>query len=98
MSDPLEIEREKKGVTQALLERLGEQRIPRVLAIRSRLDAGLPLHDLDLIYLTDITEDLQRNRHHIEDHVELTQIYHQVVALYHEVAAKALMNEAKLPH
>lgn len=88
-------ELEDDAIVHVLLERLGEQRIPRVKAIQDLLDSGAPISDIDLHYLTDIAEDFQQNMHYMEKHPELRKIMNQVVALYNEVSDQVVQNEAE---
>ncbi len=84
---------EDTGTIQAMLERLTHQRIPRALEIKSRVDAGEPLLDLDVQFLEQVFEDANVARPLISHHPELEPLVSKLVSLYSDITAKALENE-----
>ena len=81
------------GVIQALLERLNEQRLPRLLELKKKVDAGTPLADEDLGYLSQILADADQVKPFIDRHPEYQELVSRIVHLYHEITTKALRNE-----
>jgi len=86
---------EDQGVIQALLERLNEQRLPRLLALKDKVDAGQPLGDEDLGFLHRIYEEADRVKPIIDRHPEFQGLVARVVRLYADITAKALKNEGQ---
>ena len=82
-----------RGVIQALLERLNEQRLPRLLELKKKVDAGTPLADEDLAYLSQILADADQVKPFIDRHPEYQELVSRIVHLYHEITTKALQNE-----
>ena len=82
------------GLIVALLERLRTQRLPRVLDLKAKVDAGGTLNDFDLEFLREVFADSNNLRPMWERHPEFNQIAGQLTHLYHEITARALANES----
>jgi hypothetical protein len=82
-----------EGVILALLERLNEQRLPRLLALKDKVDAGEKLADEDLSFLHQIVADAKLAKPVIDRHPKYQGLVAQVINLYSEISAKALENE-----
>ncbi|UHD18028.1 hypothetical protein [Thiocapsa bogorovii] len=89
MKDP----QRDEGVLQALLERLSEQRLPRLLALKQKVDAGQTLAEQDLSFLRQVSEDWEQAKPFIDRQPKYQDLVAKVVHLYGEIAAKALENE-----
>lgn len=81
------------GVAVAIIERLVDIRLPRVLTIKARVDKGEKLGDEDIDYLDRILEDAEEVRRFIDHRPELQDLYARVIGLYHDITEKALENE-----
>ena len=81
------------GLIVALLERLRTQRLPRVLDLKAKVDAGGTLDNFDLEFLHEAFADANSLRPVWERHPEFNQIAGQLTHLYHEITARALANE-----
>jgi hypothetical protein len=81
------------GTIQTLLDRLNKQRLPRMLAIKKKVDGGGALDDADLAYLKDILDDARGNERLFAKHPEYQALVARVIGLYDEITRKALDNE-----
>ena len=85
------------GTIQALLEDLANIRLPRVLAIKRRVDEGERLTNDDLAFLKRILADGRHVESMIERHPEYRSLVSRLVGLYDEITRKALENEQRGP-
>ena len=81
------------GLIATLLERLEKQRLPRLLALKEKVDGGEPLDDLELEFMGQAIADAQDILPIIDRHPEYQQLTTQVVTLYKEISEKALQLE-----
>ena len=83
------------GVILALMEKLEKQRLPRVLALKSKVDRGESLDTMDLAFLEEVLVDARRNKPLIDKHPDWQRFCAHVVHLYEGITEKALHNEEK---
>lgn len=81
------------GVVSVLLQRLEKQRLPTALAIKEKVDKGLPLEEFDINFLKEVMEDAQNVMPKIQQHPEYQELVGKVISLYHDITEKALQNE-----
>jgi len=84
---------EEDGVIMALIERFEKQRLPRLEAIREKVDRGELLSDVDIEFLDTVIHDSQQSKHLIDRHPEWQTFCANVVHLYETITEKALENE-----
>ena len=81
------------GVIMALLQRLEQQRLPAILAIKKRVDQGERLEDHDIDFLKQMFADANKIKPMIDKHPEYQDLVVQLISLYNEITTKALENE-----
>lgn len=89
MSDPIN----DTGLIEVLLERLEKQRLPRLLAINKKVDAGESPDDADLDFLESAIVDARKAIPLIDRHPEYQALAAQVMELYKDISDKALQME-----
>ena len=83
------------GLIEVLLQRLEKQRLPRLLDIEKKVDAGEPLLDEDLAFMEDAIIDGRKAMPLIDRHPEYQNLAVQVVELYKKITDKALQIEKR---
>jgi len=81
------------GVISVLLERLEKQRLPRLLAIKEKVDSGQCLEEFDIEFLNEVFTDSQNNMSNVQRHPEYQELVGKLIHLYHEITEKALQNQ-----
>lgn len=81
------------GLIEVLLERLEKQRLPRLLDLEKKVDAGEPLLDVDLDFLESSLVDARRMMPLIDRHPEYQKLATQVMELYKQIIDKAMQVE-----
>lgn len=81
------------GVALVLLKRLVDERLPRLLEIKSRVDSGELLAEFDIHYLEQAFQDANQNHHLVIGAPEYTDLVGRIAQLYKEITSKALENE-----
>jgi hypothetical protein len=89
MTDETEIE----GVYEALIVRFEHHRLPELLSIKTRVDAGESLSDTDIGFLERVMTDAMSNKHLVDSMPKCQDLFARVAHLYHEISEKALANE-----
>ncbi len=77
-----------------LLRQLNSQRLPRLFAMKERLDQGGRMDPDDIDYLHAGLHDTMRIRYLCEGHPDLAALCTRVTALYKEITMRALANES----
>lgn len=83
------------AVLQALMDRLLRFRLPRLLAVKARVDQGEPLTDDDIVFLKAAMADAQASQQYVMRNPDFHDLGARIVQLYSEVVSKAVENEQK---
>jgi hypothetical protein len=89
MHDP----NKEAGVIQVLAERLQNQRLPRALELKSRVDRGEVLNDLDIAFLEEVFHDSAQIKPFLDKHPEWQDLAGRMMQLYNDITNKALENQ-----
>jgi len=81
------------GILAVLIERFEQQRLPRALDLKDKVDKGERLDEWDTAYLEEILEDAEEVKLLVDKHPEYQDLYARAVHLYKEITQKALENE-----
>lgn len=81
------------GIIQTLVERLNNQRLPRALDLKARVDAGGTLGGPDIQFLEDVFADARNIQPMLERHPEYQALVAHVIHLYKEILDRAMENE-----
>lgn len=88
-------ESQDAGVIAAIVERLEEQRLPRALDLKAKVDQGGLLDDMDIGFLEHVFADTNKLKPLLERHPEYQDLAARMMNLYLEITTKALENEQK---
>ena len=83
------------GLIEALAKRLEQQRLPKALDLKERVDSGETLNEFDIQFLEEVFRDAQQVSGLIERNPEWHELAAKMVHLYKEITDKALENERK---
>lgn len=81
------------GLIEVLVQRLEEQRIPRALDIKERVDNGERLSDFDISFLDEVLQDAAEVKPFIDQHPEWQELSTRIITLYKDITSRALANE-----
>jgi hypothetical protein len=93
MSD-LSQEETDEGTIAALLKR-SKRRIPNLLAIKKRLEAGGTLGGVEITELERMIQGVNDTRALTERHPEYQELVAKMISLYGEITEMAVVNEEK---
>ena len=83
------------GVLAVIVERMQEQRLPRALDLKDKVDLGGVLDEMDIEFLDRVFTDIDESKPLLRRHPEYRDLAARMMGLYREITAKALENEQK---
>lgn len=83
------------GLAQVLLDRFNNQRFPRAMELKAKVDRGEKLENFEIDYLADVLADTRSIKALVDRHPEYEAIVLKGMSLYTEITEKALANEKK---
>lgn len=81
------------GVIAVLAKRMVEERLPKALALKERVDRGELMNDLDLNFLEQVIEDANTVLPLAKDNPKVMEIAGRMLQMYREITEKGLANE-----
>ena len=81
------------GVLTAVAERLANRRVPKLIAMKDKVDHGIPLADNELAFLKKTVKDSNQIIGLVDKHPEYQEIAIKAIELYKEIVDKALQLE-----
>ena len=81
------------GVIAVLAKRMVEERLPKALALKERVDRGEVLNELDMNFLEQVVTDANQIRPLMKDDPRVLEVAGRMLQLYKEISARALENE-----
>ena len=81
------------GVKAVLAKRMVEERLPKALALKERIDRGELLNGLDLNFLEQVVKDANEAIPMLKDDPRVMEVAARMLQLYKEITSKALENE-----
>lgn len=87
------LDQNDEGLLAVIIERMQEQRLPRALELKEKVDQGETLDDFDIEFLERVFEDCDRMKPLLDRHPDYQNLAAQMMGLYHAITARALANE-----
>jgi hypothetical protein len=81
------------GTIAVLAKRMVEERLPKALAMKERVDRGEVLNELDMTFLQQVITDASSIGPLMQKEPRVREVAGRMVQLYKEITEKALENE-----
>lgn len=88
-------DRKTRGTAYVLLMRLHNERLPRALELKQKVDRGERLSDYDQQYLKRVLSEADGVRRAANKLPEYHDLVKKMQTLYDEITSKALVNEQR---
>ncbi len=86
-------EADDKGVAAMVLERLENERLPRAIDLKEKVDGGARLDDMDIAFLERVFADTEDLKPMVARNPQYHELAAKLIGLYEHITAKALENE-----
>jgi hypothetical protein len=83
------------GTIQVLLQRLNDQRLPKALDLKKKVDSGQKMDSYDIDFLETVLADATQAQELVSRHPEYKPLVGMLITLYGEITTKGLENEQK---
>lgn len=83
------------GVLAVIVARMEQQRLPRAIDLKAKVEQGGVLDDLDIEFLEQVFADSNELKPLLARHPEYQDLAARMMALYRDITTKALANENK---
>ena len=81
------------GVLAVLMQRLSNQRLPRALELKEKVDQGGLLDEIDIEFLQKVFTDANQTMQLVGRHPEHQELVARIISLYSDITARGLENE-----
>jgi hypothetical protein len=81
------------GMIMAILERCKNQKLPRALALKAKVDSGEKLSQYDIRFMDDAFKDASQIKPLLDRHPEYSALVTRMFHLFKEISEKSLENE-----
>lgn len=86
---------DEAGTIKAMLDRFNQQRLPRALGMKRRVERGERLNDMDIDYLERVFNEAMGMRPLADRHPEVQPLVAKITTMYQQIVAQGLVNEQR---